>query len=193
MKKAVIILGLLVLSLSTVDTSAQTPTFTKGDNVLGLGFGVGGSTHTGYALAGLVTGTKVKVSPYLFVNFEHCIIDNLFDEKSSIGVGGQFGYRSVSLGWNENLGWKTTIFTINAKGAFHYALVDNLDTYAGVTMGYNIEKTEYAGGYNTEPDRRPFGYNLFVGARYYFTSNIAVFGELGFGTTVLNLGLAFKF
>lgn len=33
----------------------------------------------------------------------------------------------------------------------------------------------------------------FVGARYYFTDNFAVMGELGYGIAVLKIGVALKF
>jgi hypothetical protein len=37
-----------------------------------------------------------------------------------------------------------------------------------------------------------FTYNVFVGGRYYFTDNIGAFAELGYGISILNLGLCVK-
>jgi hypothetical protein len=36
-------------------------------------------------------------------------------------------------------------------------------------------------------------YDLFAGARYYFTDNLAVMGELGYGIAWLKIGVSLKF
>jgi len=171
-----------------VSASAQQPTFLKGDNVVSLGVGLGGYLGTGNW-----TGTGVKKTPLLTASFDHCIIDNLFDEKSSIGVGGLIGYKSIK--WVDY--WKSTYFVLGARGTFHYALVDKLDTYAGLHLGYDIANSKWIGSGSshghTTYGASGFSYGFFAGARYYFTDAIAVFAELGYGYSVLNVGVSFKF
>ena len=171
-----------------VSASAQQSTFLKGDNVASLGIGIGGYLGTG----GWHHGGSISRTPLISASFEHCIIDNLFDEKSSIGVGGLLGFKSVKIAdW-----WKTTYIVIGARGAFHYALVDKLDTYAGLHLGYDIVNSKWIGSgssYSESYGASGLSYGFFAGARYYFTDAIAVFAELGYGYAVLNAGVAFKF
>ena len=164
--------------------SAQQPAFLKGDNVVSLGVGLGGYLGTGNW-----TGSGIKKTPLLVASFDHCIMDNLFDEKSSIGIGGLVGYKSIK--WADY--WKTTYIVIGARGSFHYALVDKLDTYAGLHLGYDIANTKWIGHDTGSAGASGFSYGFFVGARYYFTDAIGAFAELGYGYSVLNLGVAFKF
>ena len=186
MKKAVIILNVLFFSLMAENMKAQTSTFTKSDNVLGVGIGLGGSLYSGSWLI-----SDVKRTPYLFATYERCIIDNLFNDKSSIGVGGQVGYSAFT--WSGY--WKQRHFNVCARGAFHYALVNKLDTYAGVVMGLDFESWKYESNYyeNTYDNDVDLVYTLFAGARYYFSNNFAAFAELGYGISLFNIGLAIKF
>lgn len=189
MRKTVIVISVLIFSLISVKASAQTSTFTKGDNVLGIGLGLGGNLDYGYDYR-----RDINRIPFIFGSYELCIIDNLFDAKSSIGVGGQFGYCSARYRWSEDYGWKNSILHFGAKGAFHYAPVKNLDTYAGVLIGLNIHRYKYRKGYQgSEIDGDWLGYGIFIGARYYFAPSVAVFAEVGHGISNFNMGIAFKF
>ena len=141
-------------------------TFSKGDKVVNLGIGLG-NTYSGSA-ALPISGS-----------FEYGIKDNLFDDKSSIGVGAYFG-AAFSKGY--------TFLYPGVRGALHYQFVDKLDTYAGLMLGARIWTWS---GYNgTYTD---FIVPFYIGGRYYFTENIAAFAELGYGIAVLQLGVSFKF
>jgi len=37
-----------------------------------------------------------------------------------------------------------------------------------------------------------FAYGIYAGARYYFTPNIGIYGELGYSFGYINAGVAFK-
>jgi hypothetical protein len=67
--------------------------------------------------------------------------------------------------------------------------------YGGLALGYSIigSNYDYSGfGINDPyPDRVQFG--LHAGTRYFFTENVAAYGELGFGLATLAIGLTFKF
>jgi len=190
MKKLMI--GCCIFCFVAVQVSAQIPTFTKGDNVLGVSVGFGGNYYSGYSYYKGYSRT-----PAISLSFENCVVDNLFDEKSSIGVGGMFGITSAKYESGLNYGWKSNNIIVGVRGAFHYALVDKLDTYAGVMLGYRINTFKYTGTWAVGTDRKVgssgFSEYLFVGARYYFTESIAVFAELGYGLANFNLGLSLKF
>jgi hypothetical protein len=80
----------------------------------------------------------------------------------------------------------------------HLPLVDKLDIYGGVGLGYLIS-------FNRTKDTNPssvldqkenvlvFDYNLSIGARFMVKDNVGVFFEVGSYTTRCQLGMAMKF
>jgi len=193
MKKRLLCISMLCISsFFTVQVSAQTPTFVKGDHVAGAAIGIGGSLYSGYSY-----GSGLTRMPAISVFYEHCIMDNLWDEKSSIGVGGVFGFAQAKYYHSANgWGWRSTNFIIGARGALHYALVDRLDTYTGLMLGFNAVSWKWRGdyhGYGSGKGSSGITMLWNLGARYYFTDNIAAFAEIGYGFAILNLGVAMKF
>jgi len=167
-----------------VTVHAQTPTFVQGDNVVNAGIGFGGYYSGAFY-------NNVKRIPFVSLSYENCIKDNLFNEYSSLGIGGILGYTSVSI----NDYYKTSNTLIGVRGALHYAFVDKLDTYAGLLLGYGIVSWKWldsgwTGSGNASSSLVAGG---FLGARYYFTDNIAAFAEAGYGAANINLGIALKF
>ena len=185
MKK--LFLLLIAVSFSLTQLRAQEPTFSKGDKALNLGFGFGNTLYSG-------TYYKSQIPP-LSASFEVGVADNVIDEKGVIGVGGYLGYSSYKYeysGW----GWKYSNLILGARGSFHYPLVDKLDTYTGLLLGYNISSSKEFGtiipGYDYSSSSGGTVFAWFLGARYYFKDNFGVMAELGYGITYLNLGVTFK-
>lgn len=172
----------LILCFALLQANAQI--FSEGENVAGLGIGFGGNLYSGYY------GTGISRIPALSFSYERCVKDNLWDENSSIGVGGLLGYASASTSY-----WKSSNVIIGARGALHYAFVENLDTYTGLMLGYDIVSFKWKdeawniGGASSSG----FTWSWFVGARYYFNESFGAFAELGYGIAVLNLGASLKF
>jgi hypothetical protein len=191
MKKFII--GCCLFCFIAVHASAQIPTFLKDDNVVGVGVGFGGNIYV---------GKYYTNNPSISVHYERCILDNLFDEKSFIGVGGVVGYTSSTYKYpygSSYWGWKYSSIIIGARAALHYAFVDKLDTYAGVILGFNIVSKKEIGTHTDESKNitpsSPTSY-LLAGARYYLTDNFAVFAEVCPGWNVfsiINLGVSLKF
>lgn len=167
---------------------AQENTFGKGDKVVNLGIGL---------LSGLYSGSGyTSKMPPISASFEYGVKDDVL-EVGSIGVGGYVGYASAK--WESDWGgatwgWKYSNFIIGARGSFHYPLVDKLDTYAGVLLGYNIVTVKDIGtiqsGYTSNGSAPIF--SAYVGGRYYFNDKFAGMVELGTGIAYFNLGLAIK-
>ena len=157
----------LFCALFSVAVNAQNM-FNKGDKVIQAGIGLG-NTFSGYS----------SMIP-LAASFEVGIKDNLFDDKSSLGIGGYFGFASKNH-------W--TFLYPGVRGALHYQFVENLDTYAGLMIGMRLWTWSYGGSSSSYSDIIiPF----FIGARYYFQPKMAVFGELGHGIAYLTVGVALK-
>ena len=185
MKKLILLFVVIAFSLTQV--FSQESTAKKGDKILNLGIGFG---------SGLYTGTYYKTSvPPISASFEVVNWDGIGD-KGSIGIGGFLGYSSHKWeysGW----GYKYSDILIAGRGVFHWPLVNKLDTYGGLTLGWDIAtSSEYGNaipGYDYNATTGGLLYAVFAGARYYFSDSFGVMGELGVGIVYLNLGVAFKF
>jgi hypothetical protein len=179
MKKILTLLVVVFFSLNQL--LAQESVFNKGDKALNLGIGFG---------SGYYAGWYTSRTPAISASYEVGVVDNVI-EKGVIGVGGYAGYSSAKY---SNY-WKTSNFLIGARGLFHYPLVDKLDTYAGLLLGYNIVSTKdldnvYGGSFSASSS----GISTagFVGGRYFFKDTFAVMGELGWGISYLTLGITLK-
>jgi hypothetical protein len=172
-----------ILLCSLISLFGQTPTFEKGNKVLNLGIGFGGYGTWGYA---------VSVPP-VSASLEVGILDGIL-EKGSIGVGGYIGYSSYKQSGYVIDYWTFNRLFIAARGVLHYPLVDKLDTYGGLALGFNYYAWKWHGeGANgIEPGSSGLGTSFFVGGRYYFNEKLAGMAELGYGISYLNLGVAFK-
>lgn len=185
MKK--ILLLLVVVAFSLTQLVAQEPTFEKGDKVLNLGIGLGSTLYSG-------SYYKSQIPP-ISASLEFGIVDNVL-EKGVIGVGPYLGYSSYKYEYS-SWGWKYTNLIIGARGNFHYPLLDKLDTYTGLLLGYNIASSKEFGnitpGWDYSYSAGGVAWSWFVGGRYYFSESFAVMAELGYGIAYLNLGVALKF
>jgi hypothetical protein len=165
--------------------NAQTPTFEKGDKVLNLGIGFGGYGTWGY---------KVSLPP-VSASFEVGVKDGVLD-KGTIGIGGYLAYASYKQrDYYGDSYWSFSRMVIGARGTFHYPFIDKLDTYGGLMLGFNNNTWKWHGSGSSGIDSggTGLGFSLFAGGRYYFSNNLAVMGELGYGISYLNLGIALKF
>ncbi len=177
----------LTAFLMAAGLMAQTSVFNKGDKVVNAGIGFGSTLYTGTAY-----GTKI---PPVSVSLEYGLLDDLFDvDDLNLGVGGYFGYTSYKWELSQS-GWNYSSVILGARGVLHYPLVDNLDTYAGLMLGFNVVSSSSFGnvgpGYSAAGSKPVF--SSYVGARYYFSDSFAGMMELGYGIAWINLGIAFKF
>ncbi|MCF6365147.1 MAG: hypothetical protein L3J35_03000 [Bacteroidales bacterium] len=169
-------------------TNAQESTFSEGDKVINLGVGLGSTLYTG-------SGFSTTVPP-ISASFEYGILNDVL-EKGSVGVGGYLGYTAARARYNwfgDIYGYDYTSFIIGARGSFHYPLVEKLDTYAGMMLGYNIVSVSEIGdvSFGTSTTGSDIAWSMYLGGRYWFNPKIAGMVELGYGIAYLNLGVAFK-
>lgn len=178
-------LPVLIALLFSVSVPAQNTTFNQGDKVINLGVGFGSNLYSG--------SLYTNRTPPISASIEFAVKDELFDENSSLGVGGYFGYtgakwESMGYGWNYNS------IIIGGRGALHYQFVSNLDTYVGLMLGYNIVSSSSFGtaGNFSNSVGSGFTSSWFIGGRYYFTDNLAALLEVGYGVANLTLGVALR-
>lgn len=175
MKKFNVILATcLTVFLFSVTAKAQ---YEQGQSDINLGIG--------FAPFGLNGSSTV---PPISVSYEYGI-------KENISVGGYFGYtasESVAGAYTS----KFTYMIIGARGSYHHQFVDNIDTYAGAMLGFNMANISYEPALPAgfpEPSAGGFTYSVFIGGRYHFTDNLGAFAEIGYGISAINLGLTYKF
>jgi hypothetical protein len=180
----------LFAALMTTALMAQDIRFQEGDKVLNLGIGLGSTLAVGRYYT-----TQV---PPVSASLEFGFMDDLLDVKGlNLGLGGYVGYTSYKYEYTfigSVWGWEYTSIIIGARGVLHYPLVDKLDTYTGLLLGYNIRTSSSFGtGATTSAAGSGIASAWFAGGRYYFTDNVAAMLELGYGIAYLNLGVAIKF
>jgi hypothetical protein len=167
MKKT--IFTVLALFTATVMVS-QDVRFNEGDKVLNLGIGFGSNFYYPYS-------SYSTIIPAVSASLEVGFMDDLLEvENLNLGLGGYVGFKSY-----RRFDHDYTSLIVGGRAALHYPLVDKLDTYSGLLLGFNLDS------YSNR-----IAYSWFLGGRYYFTDNIAGMVELGYGIAYLNLGVALR-
>lgn len=124
---------------------------------------------------------------------------------NEIGIGGSIGYWSYTdeltvLGVTVKN--KYSIIPIIASGAYHFQIGNpKLDLAAGVSLGYYVvnASSEISGGSTlgttgiAAVSGSGIAWGVFGLARYFVTDHLALRGKLGYGITVVELGVDFKF
>ncbi|MBL7966610.1 MAG: hypothetical protein JNK09_06380 [Prolixibacteraceae bacterium] len=179
------LLLVIVFAMSYLVSNAQV--VEKGEKILNLGVGLGTALYSGSGYTGSV--------PPISGALEVVIKDDLFDGNGAIGVGGYLGYAAYKWKYSGyDYGWKYSNIIVGPRGYLHYNLIEQLDTYAGVMLGYNIVSSKWYGSGSSIGDASSGGviFSGFIGARYFFNEKVAAMAELGSGIAYLNLGVAIK-
>jgi hypothetical protein len=187
MKKLLAILIGVLFTLSTLN--AQESEFTLGAKVLSLGIGIGNSLYSGsYYSSGV---------PPISFSYEQAIKDEIL-EKGVIGIVGSISYNSYKYRYTYSTydyGWNYSNIILAVGGTFHYPLLDKLDTYGVLALGYNIATTKDVGNYPsgvTSSSSGGFVFGIYVGGRYYFNEHFAAFAQVGYGITYLTFGVSYR-
>jgi len=163
--------------------------FKEKDKVINIGIGLGSTFYgTGYSTS----------FPPISASFDYGIKEGV--GPGVIGIGGLLGYTSSKSDYSylgTSYGWKVSYTIIGVRGTYHLVDIANkLDLYGGLMLSYSIvsvKETGDFGGLNvTSSEGSHANLSLFAGARYYFSDKFAVMGELGYGFTILNIGVAIK-
>lgn len=185
-----------LLCAASLPLTSQAQSFMEGDNVLGVGLGLLGGYGVGWS------GSDYSQTPAINLHFDHGMGEL---GPGTWGLGGYVGYKSASYKARYltyyNYDYRYTWLVIGARGTWHYNEWhgnSQLDTYGGVMLAYRgvsyKDQTDYG---NFDHLKYSYsgsglGFSGFLGARYYFSDMFGAYGELGYGLTVLQLGLAVK-
>lgn len=168
--------------------------WTKDTKVISLGLGASSYYHVGNTRVGL-----------LVVNRAYAPV------TGQLHVEGEFGvHEYVGVGFHTGVGGGVGTFTGNS-GSFNfpigflanfhfYQLIEDktgknlhaeaLDIFVGANVGSGVGVVFYN---NSSASVLPLAYGgLHVGARWYFSENIGLSGQFGFGKSLVDLGLVFK-
>ncbi|TDQ82839.1 hypothetical protein [Sphingobacterium yanglingense] len=158
--------------------------FQKGTTAINAGIGLG------TALGGLG-----KARPAIAIAVDHGMWAVGGSGVVSLGgYVGNTGYKYNDLGYTAK--WNYTI--VGLRGAYHYnglSEVPSLDVYGGAMLGYNIAKYSSDSGDDSFANTygSGLGFSGFIGGRWFFTESIGAYAELGYGVSILNAGVTFKF
>ncbi len=189
MRKIQICLSALLLAIVLNINESHAQTFEKGTKLASLGIGLGNPYGLGFISPSIQGILDIGVSPKLGIGY--------------IGIGGILAFSTGSIdyggGYYNKYSVRYTNFSIGARATYHFDLdIEKLDLYGGVVAGYNIGSSSdnYSGGFGYTPDYKSYSRPIigaFAGARYYFTSKFAVYGELGNEISFVSAGITLKF
>ncbi|PID94410.1 MAG: hypothetical protein CSA95_03050 [Bacteroidetes bacterium] len=189
MKKQIVLVIALIATLSTFGQVVS-----KGDHYASAFLGIGGFYHTSYNHNMLV--------PPIGAQYEVIYTDKV--GIGHIGIGGIATYASFHQHYSyQSLDSYHHYITLGARGIYHFdfkELLDNeqfdkIDLYGGIMLGFNFRRGIENFGINTTRNtysQLRLATDLFVGGRYFFSDNLAVMAELGYGLYFLNAGVTLK-
>src|SRR5690606_28551310 len=149
--------------------------------------------------AGIGVGTALggygTARPALSVSVDHGLWEVGGPGVISLGgCAGNSGY-TYSNGCYTS---KWNYIIVGVRGAYHYngfETLPDLDLYGGAMIGYNIvnytsdlDEAYYGKSYGSG-----IGISGFAGARWMFSEKFGAYAELGYGVSVLNVGVTYKF
>jgi len=189
--KKVCLLGLLAIGALTISNVARAQKSSNimevGTTTVNLGVGVGRSSFgnygvygSGYYGYGTGFGTKAAVERGMWEL-----------GPGVLTLGAEVGAAFSNASYNS---YKSNIIIVAARSAYHFGWnVDNLDTYAGVSLGPGFRSYNYYN--NNAKDTKHdvvVAPGIFVGGSYYFSPNIGVNVEAGYDITIIQGGIVFK-
>ena len=94
--------------------------------------------------------------------------------------------------------WKNRFSTFGIRAAAHTDKLYKWDIYGGMTLSYNFSNIEVIEGnmdiladhMGIKPRSGKFSASAFLGSRYEITKHLGIFGELGFGISILTMGVS---
>lgn len=192
MTRLIAFFGLLILSVATIN--AQNVRIKKGDIQVTASVGL---LPTFLADKGHVNIPPLSLKAGLFVSKKFSL--EAFTAFSSTETGIQT-YPDHSVNQTKN-----DFLIIGTRGAVHTFKFKNWDIYGGLSLGYNIPmvktNTTYTEGPVKEGELTPsfhraatnnFTYTGFVGATYFVKKNLGITGEVGYGISIINVGVSYK-
>ena len=190
MKKIMLLVSALTLGLTILNAQPIKPG--------SFDFAVG----VGLLPTFVADGAGMKVPPLSFR------VGYRLAEKFSLGAYAAYSSSEtdqVNLPDGRNNHVVNDSYIVGLRAAAHTIRFDKWDIYGGLMAGYQISEVQqsaYAladdeiknptGPIFSRPTKNNFIFSGFVGATYFPGNRVGVFGEAGFGISILNLGVQIK-
>jgi hypothetical protein len=133
------------------------------------------------------------------ISFDYGIIDDIV--PGVIGIGAAYGFSSFEQIVNSSrdpYGYKYETHIFGIRGTYFHKkkIIYNMDTYF-VSMIHYVKYNKTEVGHlpintNLKEINDTMEFSILIGARFFFQQDLAVFTELGYGITYLNLGLTYR-
>lgn len=173
--------------------TGMSQSFEKGSQAINLGIGFGNTNYWNNYYYGFL--------PSFSVSYEYAIAEVPMGSKLNgvISVGGYMGLSVSKYGydnWGNNDYYMTSNFIMAVRGNYHFIFHDKFDPYAGIALGFDKSSWKWKGN-DSDPGVDNASVNFYggayAGARYFFSDKFAVYAELGWLISVVNVGVTFKF
>ena len=190
------------MALFTAPLDSKAQTFDENTNTISAGYGF--VTLLGAISESFDTYNDLKYSSLgpIYLKFEHAISDKVGMGLNVAYATNKWEYRydDSSTGTAQQYTETTSrsTYSILVRMNFHFGESDKFDPYAGFGIGYRDAKWTVAStapGGTSGTDLKtsvPFGFEMTVGARYYFAEHFGVYLETGLAKSVVQAGLVVK-
>ena len=184
--KKIILLATIFFSSITISNAQQ---LSEGNSMINLGVGL-----SSYFTSG--TGYSVTLPP-VEGSYEYMITENI----SIGGFVGAYGSKyETNFDLATNFSSKFSYIHGGALGNYHFVNDDKFNAYVGARLGY-VNVSTSSGSSDNEIDNilndldftaSGLLYGIQLGGRYFISDKIAINAELGYGISVLKIGVTFK-
>ncbi|TJZ62894.1 hypothetical protein FAZ15_00885 [Sphingobacterium olei] len=164
-------IAFITLACILYATNSHAQSFKKEDKTLDVGVGIGG-------------GLGIPIG----LNYQQGVSDRI-----SVGAYTAFATEKESFGSYGN--WRYTYILVAARGAYHIKTnSEKFDPYGGLILGYNIASVKWDGATDEPISSSAGGFLVggYIGSKYWLSNKLGAFAEIGYGASILNLGLTLR-
>lgn len=185
MKKIILLTTIFLSSFATINAQQ----LSEGNSMINLGVGL-----SSYYTSG--TGYNMSLPP-VEGTFEYMITENI-SVGAFVGAYGSKYETNFDLAYNFSS--KFSYIDGGALGNFHFVNDDKFNAYVGAKLGYVSVSTstdsndDYLDELLETLDYTDSGiiYGVQLGGRYFVSEKFAINAELGYGISLLKIGVTFK-
>ena len=138
---------------------------------------------------------NIQISPYLGVAGSHgsdrlqtpsfgVIGEYFLDETFSLGLIAAYGTAEAKTNFDQNADPTTSGFNVGALINYYWTDSETFNFYTGGSIGYDGYSGPYIDG--------GIYFEIHAGGRYQLSEKIGLFSELGYGLSLLKVGVSFK-
>lgn len=208
-KKYLVSAAILVLAFSTKTFAQDDAAFVKGSSSVSVGYGFISPYKTLFKLSNAFSGASAKFTATgpIGVTYEYGISDK-------ISMGAQVAYSTMknvttdpgALGNGKDyvVTDKLNQLSVIIRGNYHLGSSAKFDPYVGLGLGYGNFKFKTTSNDPTDTPAELAAFSISVpgalgitgqvGAKYYFSTNVGAYAELGYlAGSFAQVGVALKF